>query len=192
MDLHSLAIDQQTEKMYWIMPEKADSSHLYSALLNGKDSKELSIFNHMGQYAQSNTLTVSKSFLIIASWCTTCSSKSIWKDHIPKIKVDVDFTPLFKVTERLLGLAANYKMEEQFLGKSECSEVHNKYEPNKTFKIAKDYEGPFCVNGSKVPGQSLCNCSPGYIGERCDVSVCENYCLQGNCSFTDAGLPECR
>lgn len=52
--------------------------------------------------------------------------------------------------------------------------------------------GPFCVHGTKVFGQLHCKCTPGYIGERCDVSVCENYCFQGDCTFNDDGHPECR
>ncbi|KAJ8705640.1 hypothetical protein PYW08_012686 [Mythimna loreyi] len=77
-------------------------------------------------------------------------------------------------------------------GKSECNQVLDNYETKDSTKIAREYEGPFCVHGIKVIGQSICKCTAGYTGVRCDASVCDNYCLQGSCNFTDDGLPECR
>ncbi|KAJ8708125.1 hypothetical protein PYW08_010491 [Mythimna loreyi] len=37
----------------------------------------------------------------------------------------------------------------------------------------------------------ICRCNAGYTGYRCDVSVCHNYCLHGECSII-ADKPSCR
>ncbi|KAJ8708128.1 hypothetical protein PYW08_010494 [Mythimna loreyi] len=40
-------------------------------------------------------------------------------------------------------------------------------------------------------GEPNCRCNAGKTGERCDVSVCHNYCLHGECSIV-ADEPSCR
>ncbi|KAJ8707745.1 hypothetical protein PYW07_011422 [Mythimna separata] len=197
-DLHSLAIDQQTNRMCWGVPEGHLKRNVYCADLNGNNKqlfrRFISVSGRNWTYSNPNSYTVSKKFLYAASICLSCKTKKVWKYYVPHLVLSGD-NPIFKVlnAETISGIAANYKMKEQFRGISDCNHVFNNYEIDDTLKVAKEYEGQFCVHGVKETGQSVCKCSPGYFGERCERYFCENYCFQGNCSISRfGGLPSCR
>lgn len=77
---------------------------------------------------------------------------------------------------------------------------------SETNLIATEIEVPFTVYGMAinykiedqkdsavtVSGKSVCECAQGYTGERCEVSVCHNYCFRGDCSVSAEGQPKCR
>ena len=106
-----------------------------------------------------------------------------------------------------IAIASNYKIEDQIQGLQGC-EALSRLTPivsvaNNSVNIEQttgtesmtEYTKEvylFCVHGVHVRETSVCKCTPGYIGERCDVSACVNYCLQGNCSLNEDGLPTCR
>ncbi|KAH9635374.1 hypothetical protein HF086_017623 [Spodoptera exigua] len=183
----SLAIDQQTKKMYWADDREGIHYSIESADLDGKNRKTLLT----GIHHQPNTLTVSKDSIYWVDW----GFKSVWQ--LPK-NPPVDQEPVqisnFN-NETPFGIAANYKIEDQIQGIEECEALgklpQNKSEISDSFNIPKDV-GLFCVHGTKVNGKLLCKCTLGYTGDRCDISVCQNYCFQGDCGVNDKGKPECR
>ena len=183
----SLAIDQQTKQMYWADDKEGIHYSIESADLNGKNRRTLL----RGIHHQPNSLTVSKDSIYWVDW----GYKSVWK--LPKNPA-VDEEPKeitnFK-SETPFGIVANYKIEDQTKGTTECDALttlpQNNSAINDSFNIPTD-AGLFCVHGMKVSGKLLCTCSPGYTGERCDISVCQNYCFQGDCSVDSEGLPKCR
>lgn len=194
MDLHSLAIDLQTKKIFFYMPMSTISTYIYRAGLNGKHKEPLLSFTSTPGYANAldslNSIFISKKFLILFDWCLTCGQvRRPWL--FPKLH-DNYMGVTYISTKDVVGLAANYKLKEKVHRISDCNHGPDNSLTNDLFEIDTKSEGLFCLHGTKVDGQSLCKCSPGYTGDRCEVSVCENYCLQGNCSFTDQGLPTCR
>ncbi|KAJ8705643.1 hypothetical protein PYW08_012689 [Mythimna loreyi] len=191
LNLHSLAIDQQTQKIFWIEPQALRETKVYSADLNGKNWQSMVTFIYtIGTllYNHPNTLTVLKENLFaMVDWCTPCN-KNIWTIE----KAPLQSEKVFRVnTDSFVGIVANYKMKDQFHATSDCKNISIcNDEIHEPFKIARENE--FCVHGIKVIGQSICKCTARYTGVRCEASVCDNYCLQGSCSFTEDGLPECR
>lgn len=183
----SLAIDQRTKKMYWADDREGIHFSIESADLNGKNRTKL----FAGIHHQPNALTVSKDSIYWVDW----GYKSVWQ--LPKTSV-MDHEPreisTFK-PETPFGIAANYNIEDQTEGSDECEALtslpQDKSAINDAFTIPTD-AGLFCVHGMKVNGKSLCKCTPGYTGERCDISVCQNYCFQGDCSVSAEGQPQCR
>ncbi|KAJ8706045.1 hypothetical protein PYW07_010822 [Mythimna separata] len=188
-DPHSLVIDQQTKRIYWIEPVIKDNIPIYGLYytdLNGKDKTKIyylyEFSSGVNPISTLNTLTVSKGGLFWIDWRLTVDisvwllGKIVWSGNLAQIGLHTKYDNI--------GIAANYKIKDQIEGINDCEAL--------TFVGPKKCKEPFCVHGVKV-GLSLCKCRPGYIGERCDVSVCENdYCLNGNCSVNDQGTPTCR
>ncbi|CAH0584464.1 unnamed protein product [Chrysodeixis includens] len=182
----SLAIDQRTKQIIWADDKEGIHYSIESADLNGKNRKTLLV----GTHHQPNALTVSKDYIYWVDW----GYKSVWQ--LPKDPPkDTEPQEITAFNNDLpFGIVANYKIEDQTRGDPECKELsslsQNNSVINETFYIPSDV-GLFCVHGIKVNGKSLCNCTPGYTGERCDISVCQNYCFQGDCSLTSGGQPTC-
>ncbi|KAJ8703961.1 hypothetical protein PYW07_013255 [Mythimna separata] len=196
LDLHSLAIDQQARKIYWKTPETSLNNTVDSADFDGKNRKpvleQMNIAGDILPHDHPNSLALSNGYLLSVSRCSTCSPRLVLK--YPKPLKTYVYRRQFKIhTESLLAIATNYKIGDQVRGIYDCSHILTDPNTNNDlYKIAKGYDCPFCVHGTKVIGQSICKCTPGYTGVRCEASVCDNYCLQGNCSFTEEGLPKCR
>ncbi|KAJ8716863.1 hypothetical protein PYW07_003490 [Mythimna separata] len=190
LDLHSLAIDQKSQKLFFFMPLSNSLVTFYSADLNGRNLKSLHTFTYQGEtllFNHPNTIAVSKNAVIsMVAWCLPCLPRYVWTLS-PSTTI-----PFTINTQKVVGIATNYKMSDQVQGISDCSHVTRNYNIDESLKVAKEYESSFCVHGIKVRGQSLCECYTGYTGVRCEESFCNNYCLEGACSFTEEGLPVCR
>lgn len=189
-DLHkpvSLAVDQQTKRIYWADDKEGIRYTIESADLDGGNRKILLD----GEDHRPNALTVSKDSV----YWLDLDYKTIWQ--LPK-NASQNTAPIKYVefsNEVPFGIAANYPVEEQIKGQY-CEALEN-VSLNTTDHIIQPHNiipndhGLFCVHGKKVDNELICKCSPGYTGKRCDRSVCQNYCLQGNCSLTDEGQPTC-
>ncbi|XP_013172306.1 PREDICTED: protein cueball [Papilio xuthus] len=183
----SIAIDQKTKKLYWIDDKEGIHYSIESSDLDGKNQKKLLAgTNHMP-----NTITVSKDYL----YWVDLGYRSVWKlpknpspNEEPEDIINFTNVPPF-------GIVANYKITEQIGGVAECEKLssiaENKTVINDIFTIPSDV-GLFCLHGVKVEGVTTCKCSTGYIGERCEISVCHNFCVQGDCSATNNGEPVCK
>ncbi|KAJ8715955.1 hypothetical protein PYW08_013240 [Mythimna loreyi] len=183
----SLAVDQRTKKIYWADDREGIHYSIESADLNGKNRTILLT----GIQHQPNAITVSKDSIYWVDW----AYHSVWQ--LPKNPA-VDEEPrqyINFISETPFGIAANYNIEDQTEGSDACEALtslpQNKSATDDFFNIPSD-AGLFCVHGIKVNGKLLCKCTPGYTGERCDISVCQNYCFQGDCSVSDVGQPKCR
>ncbi|KAJ8708061.1 hypothetical protein PYW08_010427 [Mythimna loreyi] len=104
---------------------------------------------------------------------------AVWK--LGKLEYTENRNP-FQVPSRNIyaGVAANYKIKDQIREIEKCESLSN-----------LDLRCDYCVHGSKIVGKPMCKCKPGYIGKRCDVTVCKNYCINGNCTFDDKANPQC-
>lgn len=187
----SIVVDQHSKKLYWVDDKEGIHYSIESSDLEG--SKRYTVLT--GTNHQPNSLTVSKDALYWVDW----GFKKVWK--LPKNAERGEEKPeeiiLFE-NEVPFGIAANYQVHEQTVGVQECDNLkslsQNKTAIDDSFSVPPDM-GLFCVHGVKVKGKLECNCSPGYTGERCDVSICQNYCFQGDCSVTTIeGItkPTCR
>lgn len=184
----SIAIDQKTKKIYWADDKEGIHFSIESSDLDGKNRQTLlkGIDHHP------NAITVSKDSIYWVDLGYT--SVVVWK--LAKDTPDAQPTEFLKFSEdRPFGIVANYQIADEIQGIPECEALsklsQNNTAINDTFNIPKD-RGLFCLHGVKVEGKLACQCSPGYIGDRCEISVCNNYCLEGNCTLTSKGEPKCR
>lgn len=183
----SLGIDQHTKRIYWADDKEGIHYSIESADLNGKNRKTLLV----GTHHQPNALSISNDSIYWVDW----GYKSVWQ--LPKnSSKDTEPNEIIAFHNEIpFGIAANYQIKEQTEGNPDCGTLtslsQNNSAINDSFNIPTDV-GLFCVHGTKVNGKSLCICTPGYTGERCDISVCQNFCFQGDCSFDVDGKPKCR
>nr|XP_049706836.1 protein cueball [Helicoverpa armigera] len=183
----ALTIDQQTRKLYWADDREGIHYSIESSDLNGQDRKTLLL----GIHHQPNALTVSKDSIYWVDW----DYRSVWQiSKYSEGETEPKQISNFN-NEITFGIAANYKIEDQTRGIEECKELaslpRNDSTISDSINIPTDV-GLFCVHGVKVNGKYVCKCTPGYTGERCDISVCQNYCFQGDCSVDAVGQPKCR
>lgn len=126
-----------------MMPETRFYSYLYSANLNGKNSQSLVDLNADPRTVLTNihpnSFTVSKQNLYAVlplAWCSSCTQDSVWK--FPKTSIRYDLSKMFEVhSAGVIGIAANYKMKDQFLGIADCN--HDFYETDDSFKNDLSY-----------------------------------------------------
>lgn len=181
----SIAIDQRTRKLYWADDKEGINFSIESSDLNGKNREVL----HSGDQQMPNSLTVSKDKILWVDW----GFKKVWalsKDN-PKLGVQEVLPRKFR-----FGIVANYQIADQTEGIPECQALTNmslnKSAIRDTFNIPRD-AGLFCLHGDMIDGKlTTCKCNPGYTGERCEVSLCKNYCVQGDCSISPDGEPKCK
>ncbi|XP_064073317.1 protein cueball isoform X2 [Vanessa tameamea] len=182
----SIAIDQKTKRLYWADDKEGIHYSIESSDLEGKDRKTRLV----GTYHQPNALTVSKDNIYWVDW----GFKSVWKlsKNAPP-NTEPEELIAFN-NEVPFGIVANYQIGDQTAGVTDCTVLaglsENKTLINEAMNIPKDV-GLFCLHGVKT-GISDCKCSPGFTGERCEISVCQNFCFNGDCSVNNKGQPECK
>ncbi|OWR44498.1 protein cueball isoform X1 [Danaus plexippus] len=187
-DIHmpvSIAVDQRTKRLYWADDKEGIHYSIESSDLDGKDRSTI----YAGTYHQPNTLTVSKNDVYWVDW----GYKSVWR--ISKNATNTEPEELIKFsTEVPFGIVANYQVADQTEGVSGCEVLvklqKNHSSVNDSINIPRD-AGLFCLHGVKT-GIFDCKCSPGYIGDRCEISVCQNFCLNGDCTSNSEGKPQCK
>ncbi|XP_063894477.1 protein cueball-like [Helicoverpa armigera] len=179
-DIHEpnhLVIDPQIKKMFWI-DTRRNETHNYKlnhAYLNGTNESD----SALGNGRIPTALSISNQFVY-------------WADHGVKLFIYTLPKPyLHGLHESETGgqqsskIVAKYTLAEQTKGIHECPTLTSLLQENAT------NNDNICVHGEKANATS-CTCAPGYIGERCETSVCQNYCIQGTCSVSDEGEPSCR
>ncbi|KAJ8724859.1 hypothetical protein PYW07_015817 [Mythimna separata] len=216
LPVFSFAIDPQSHINYYINGYEHEFHNEVDLRKNNLNDEESQVILHFQLISQPKELTVTDDNVYWMN--STVNDTTVWQR--PKIGSDVvEPKEMYKFYgERPLGIAANYKIKDQVQRLQVCdapsslvpiAEITNnslsieqkqptletdqttERESTTERKDTADVELT-CVHGTKINATSVCKCTPGYVGKRCDVVDCGNYCLYGDCSFNDKGLPECR
>ncbi|XP_063382367.1 protein cueball isoform X1 [Cydia fagiglandana] len=185
----SIFVDQQTQRLYWADDKEGIHYSIESSDLDGTPESRQTL--HSGTEHQPNALTVSNDSLYWVDW----GFRKVWK--LPKnARQNAEPEDLIDFKTTPFGIVANYLISDQAAGIPECNNLlrlsQNTSAIDNSFAVPQD-AGLFCLHGRKIEGQDACTCSPGYIGDRCETSVCQNFCLKGECTFdANNGEPTCR
>ncbi|KAJ8706701.1 hypothetical protein PYW07_012779 [Mythimna separata] len=189
----SLAIDQQTQRLFWIDYITANGRRLSieSANLNGKNRTTLYIVRNASLIS---SLAVSKDFIYWQNY----HEVGTWQ--LPKNSSEHDARKLYSISSLndwpYQLVASNYTIQEQIEGIQSCEALQglmpDNTKPECTVSICQNYclEGNCSVNAG---GQPTCSCKAGHSGERCEVNACHKHCLHnGVCSLNEEKGPVCQ
>ncbi|KAJ8707865.1 hypothetical protein PYW07_011542 [Mythimna separata] len=188
----SLAIDQQTQAIYWTQKTYRSDDHwsIERANFNGKNRTTLYIVRNT-RFAFS--LAVSKDFIYWQNY----EEEGIWQ--LLKNKTSTA-TKLHSISSSNCAdcnrVATNYTIQEQIEGVKSCHALQalipRESNNGSTVSICQNY----CFQGEcSVSAEGpTCSCKTGYSGERCDlVNACHDYCLHGGvCSLNEENKRVCQ
>ncbi|KAJ8706719.1 hypothetical protein PYW07_012797 [Mythimna separata] len=190
----SLAIDQQTKRIYWIDIIYLNDGYqmsIKSANFNGENQTTIYIAKTTS-YASS--LAVSKDFIY---WQ---NSNEVGTWQLPKNSSEHFARKLYSMSSLIDWsyqlVATNYTIQEQIEG-IQCEALQNlipnNSKPEPTASICQNF---YCLEGNcsvNAGGQPTCSCKAGHSGERCQVNACHQYCLHnGVCSLNEEKEPVCQ
>lgn len=192
-----ITIDQATQKICWTDDKEGVFYKIECSNLDG--SNRVTVYHGMNH--QPYSLVVNNGTVYWTDW----SYKSIWKMPLEPNNQSApislkNFTHGFPN-----GIVAKIDLLEQITGVPECKgleklilNVTNKHEMPQNEGVPSKIP-TYCLNGGKYTWKldnklnpKLCQCSRGYTGERCEISLCYNYCLNGTCILDNEGFPKCR
>lgn len=182
----SLTVDDQTRTLYWIDDREGIHYSVESSDLDGTTNSRKSILTDT--FHQPNKLTVSKDSL----YWVDLGYHAVWK--FPKAGgTESDLKQVFEFDGRNpFDIVANYQIEQPSEVAPECEKLavmaQNNTARNEQLNGISKKE---ILLGEVSDGNSTCNCTPGFR-QRCEVTLCHNYCLNGDCMLTSEGQPVCR
>ncbi|KAJ8707713.1 hypothetical protein PYW07_011390 [Mythimna separata] len=189
-DRLSLAIDQQTQKMYWTERNSNSDNHLSieNADLNGKRRTTLYIVRNANYV---NSLAVSKDFFYWHDY----KQGGLWQ--LPKNQKHLQAIKLYSMSQTACGachqIAVNYTLQEQTDGIKSCNGLRCLISKSASPVSICQY---YCFQGEcsvSAEGRPTCSCKAGYSGERCEVNACHDYCLHGGvCSLNEENKRVCQ
>lgn len=188
MTPEGITIDYKAQRIYWADSMFGTTGRIESSTLDGKDRKTVLERNTMQPFG----IAVDEA----AIYWTDINNKGLFK--ILKGQAP-DTTPqkLDKFTRMPMGLIANNNIVKEELDCIYLQESIKKYKEEKKeepdqFGLPEDEEEiKDCLNGGELLG-NYCNCPRGFAGRRCELSVCQNLCLNGDCYMSSVGKPICR
>ncbi|XP_058801660.1 protein cueball isoform X2 [Phymastichus coffea] len=193
----SIAVDHTNSRLYWIDDE--EGIH-YKLETSNSDGSSRTVLVH-GTHQTPLHLALDKQNL----YWTEMVHNAIWRiDKEPLAEVDLP-KKLISYYEKGQSEPTSILAMDNLGSEIDCKSM--KIEEIKREKIlastlksannltsddedVSDDKG-ICANGGTINGTD-CKCKPGYSGSRCEISVCHNYCLQGECFVNDKGLPVCK
>lgn len=192
-----ITIDQATKKICWTDDKEGNSYTIECSDLDG--SNRMTIDHGMNH--QPYSLVVNNGMVYWTDW----TYKTIWKKSIEPNEQSAPIS-LKNFTHGLPnGIVAKINLLEQITGVPECKGLEKLILNVTNKQLMPQDEGvlsntpTYCLNGGKyIPkldskmNPKICECSRGYTGERCEISLCYNYCLNGTCLLNREGFPQCR
>ncbi|KAJ8715958.1 hypothetical protein PYW08_013243 [Mythimna loreyi] len=194
-----IVIDSQTQKMFYFdVCSTCSDSHGYLNSLKFNETSEKVVYsNFYGPECRSKIMTVSKDYIYWKNH--TESYDSIWQLS-KKAASYTEPKEISRINEKILGITAKYKIKDQVQGLQDCDSLTNLLpklivSPGYTGEQSNACEN-YCVYGNcsfNEEGLPKCRCNAGYSGQRCEINVCYNYCLNdGECSLNEEEEPICQ
>ncbi|XP_047364111.1 protein cueball isoform X1 [Vespa velutina] len=199
-----LAIDYEEGKLYWTDDEEGIHVKIERSNLDGTEREK--ILKNRNQ--QPVYIAVDKDFIYWSDWV----HKAIWMmaknstDHESPVKfksyrkLNKDSDPNAIITRNNVGTIDCSAISKRRLEKEKLAEKKQKSSLLESYnnlttstEDVKTENSQLCLNGGSFDRiESSCRCKFGYTGSMCEISLCQNYCLQGDCIVNNFGKAECK
>ncbi|KAH8302054.1 hypothetical protein KR044_002267, partial [Drosophila immigrans] len=207
-----IAVDQLTDRLYWIDDKNGIFFAVESSKLDGTDRQLVVQDKHQEplQLAITND----------AIYWTDRADKAVWSYPKPRYDTlpattnatqspeELQQQPLPAIKrlatwkEEIYGIVARTDFYQRLQKDTHCAGVVKKIKQrlDKTLGAARSQvseqmnklQQEHCLNGGSFsPRGNYCLCRMGFKGARCEISECHNYCVHGTCEISDLGFPAC-
>lgn len=180
-----ITVDQFAQRIVWADKREGIYYRIESSNLDGSQREVL----HEGTHQRPFGVAVDAE----AVYWTDINNNALWRK---KKRIEEHPEKLRHFKENPFGLVSN-KLVKNI---TECTlffdvKEHYNGPAKEYFKIEMDYDDKdeviHCLNGGEIE-EDGCKCKRGFTGDQCEISLCNNYCLRGNCHISSIGYPQCR
>ncbi|KAJ8703850.1 hypothetical protein PYW07_013144 [Mythimna separata] len=193
----SLAIDQQTQLLYWTETREVrgdKQGSIKTADFNGENITTLYFIDAFYPHS----LAVSRDYIY---WRQDDHRQGLWR--LPKNNPSasphaeptrVSSTPMSPCIY-CHRIAANYPIMEQIEGVDSCDPLRRVLESSSEPQCTRSLCRNYCFQGECSVGAEgpECSCKAGYSGTRCQINACHDYCLNGGvCSVSEESGRVCQ
>lgn len=180
-----LAIDHIAQRLYWTEKGEGIYYRIESINFDGTDRQLMYEGTHQDPFG----IAVGKESIF---W-TDMNGNALWRKNKRDIAEAPEILRYFKETPR--GVVARNLPITKEPDCKELAEAIKNYQGATTEYFAQEFEETTeitqCLNGGAVTDRG-CKCRRGYVGQFCEISICYNYCVHGNCDLTKSGYMQCR
>lgn len=176
-----ITVDQGEKRLYWADMGEGIYFRIESAKFDGSDRKIVYADTHQTPFG----IAVSEE----AIFWTDLNNYALWS--IKKGETGLKPEIVRRFNEKPMGMITkNY----DYLNVPACRIVQSAiedYHGVSAEMIVPANNSDYCLNyGENTPYG--CKCSRGFTGPRCDINLCHNLCVHGQCYQSSQGYPKCK
>lgn len=176
-----ITIDHGARRIYWADHGEGNYYKIESAKLDGSDRKMV----FQDRYGTPVGISVNDEYVYFTDEDNNmlCGLPKVDFTLGPKIRRKFPKTPR--------GIISKH---HDYMNMPECQEVTDiiqEYHAETTEYIVEAKESPECLNYGELTEHG-CKCFHGYSGLRCEIDLCHNFCVIGDCHISSHGYPVCK
>ncbi|XP_044595461.1 protein cueball isoform X2 [Cotesia glomerata] len=198
----AVTVDHLSNKLYWIEYGEGIHFNIERSNLDGT-SRELLINR---KHQQPFNIAVDDNRIYWSDWvykAVWSINKNVQGDKVPKIwksfrNHNGEANPTSIITYNNIAEVECIVFEsEPSLNRSVLSDDNEKYnvvmESNEEHYGSVITNAELCLNDGYFNNiTNTCQCKLGFNGDLCEKSVCDNWCVHGECSILFNGKPDCK
>lgn len=193
-----ITVDQYSKRLFWVDDLQGIHYSVESSALDGTDRHTLI----KGIYNEPKNLAVDRENV----YWTDVTHNAVWKiqkNHTVEINNTGDlnkqnvqnFTAkpyAVIVRDNLLSTQTNNLACATVVDKIKSRILDSTMASDQPVTISSTVPSIVCLNGGHLnPKSGKCICSAEFHGHHCEIPICYNYCVQGQCHVTTTGYAQC-
>lgn len=176
-----ITMDLKANKIYWLDERPSIYFRIETTDLTGKNRKILFEGTNQSPYG----IAIDNEYIY---WTDTLN-QVLWRKKKDSLEEPENVK---KFEEKPRGIAIqNAAFSCAKPVEEELKESVNITTTTESVTVPVNVHVPYCLNNGQLTATG-CKCPRGFSGYKCEISLCYNYCLNGECTYSSGGLPMCR